>query len=174
MIYFISDHHFFDDGIIKYEKRPFLNSEEMTEELINLHNSEVGFQDTVYFLGDVFWGNNLRENKSRDIMERMNGNKILVLGNHDKEDIHFYYDCGFDFISPYPIILDEFVILSHKPIYLPKDSLFRNIYGHVHGDERYIGVTDKSACVCVERTNYKPISYIRIKKMWEKREERLY
>ncbi|WP_224037895.1 metallophosphoesterase family protein [Clostridium gelidum] len=86
------------------------------------------------------------------------------MGNHDDNLEKYYYDCGFDKVSEYPIILDEFWMVSHKPLYLNKNMPYANIYGHVHGNEMYVDYSKHSFCACVERINYTPISWDEIKK----------
>lgn len=80
MIYFIADTHFNHPNIIKYCNRPFKNTYEMNEYIIQKWNSVVKKDDTVYHLGDVGFGS-LQEVKS--LVERLNGTKILLKGNHD-------------------------------------------------------------------------------------------
>ena len=80
MIYFIADTHFNHENIIKYCNRPFKNTYKMNEYIIQKWNSVVKKDDTVYHLGDVGFGS-LQEVKS--LVERLNGTKILIKGNHD-------------------------------------------------------------------------------------------
>jgi calcineurin-like phosphoesterase family protein len=78
--FFISDPHFFHKKIIEYCHRPFSSVEEMNEAMIENYNKVVKSSDHVLWCGDSFFGGN---EKSRKIMDRLNGKKSLVLGNHD-------------------------------------------------------------------------------------------
>lgn len=91
-IYFYGDPHFGHDNIIKYCDRPFQNSQEMDEALIKNYNQFVRKEDIVYFLGDLGLPGAPR---LQEIISRLNGIKILIMGNHDKYGITTYYDLGF-------------------------------------------------------------------------------
>lgn len=80
-IYFTSDTHFFHANIIKYCNRPFDSVEEMNESLIERWNAVVSKNSIVYHLGDFAFA--AHENISK-VCSRLNGNIILVKGNHDK------------------------------------------------------------------------------------------
>ena len=161
-IFFIGDTHFGDSQIIDYEQRPFANVEEMDKELINRWNYVVADDDKVFMIGDFSLYN---MQKTTEICNKLKGKKILIMGNHDDNLEKYYYDCGFDKVSEYPIILDEFWMVSHKPLYLNKNMPYANIYGHVHGNEMYVDYSKHSFCACVERINYTPISWDEIKKI---------
>lgn len=64
---------------------------------------------------------------------------------------------GFESVSQYPIIYNDFFILSHKPLLLSNTTPYFNLYGHTHNDPRFED-TSTSKCVSVERTNYTPVS----------------
>ena len=55
MNYYISDLHLGHTNVIKFDKRPFSNIEEMENKIIENWNSRVTKQDTVYILGDFSW-----------------------------------------------------------------------------------------------------------------------
>jgi calcineurin-like phosphoesterase family protein len=158
--FLISDTHFGHDKIIQYEKRPFDNANQMNRTIISNWNNAVHCEDIVYHLGDFQLGCSREE--LRKIIYSLNGKIILVAGNHDFHDINWYRNNVSDKIiqvSPTPIILDEWFILSHEPKYITKSELFCNIYGHVHNDERYRTFTRRTACVCCERFGYTPINF---------------
>lgn len=64
---------------------------------------------------------------------------------------------GFDSVVDYPLIYDGFFILSHEPVYVNENMPYANIYGHVHSNPSFNDFSERSACVCVERTAYMPI-----------------
>lgn len=80
-VWFTSDTHYYHKNIIEYSKRPFSSVDEMNERMIENHNDTVRPGDTVYFLGDFCFAD---DNKARAVLMRLNGNKNLILGNHDK------------------------------------------------------------------------------------------
>jgi calcineurin-like phosphoesterase family protein len=162
-VFITSDLHLGHRKIIEYENRPFSDVNEMDEGIINRWNSVVTKNDLVYLLGDIAMYH--KRSKLLELLNGLNGDIILVMGNHDfsyKES--WLSSCGrFKMVSPYPIIVDNWFILSHEPIYLERNSPFVNIYGHVHGDDRYKNFSYNSACVCVERNDYFPIEFEVIK-----------
>ena len=83
MIYFTSDLHFYHKNIIKYSPsfRDFKDTDEMNEKLIELWNSVVTPEDTVYNLGDLSMAANTK--KVIEVAKRLNGKHFLILGNHD-------------------------------------------------------------------------------------------
>lgn len=83
-IFLTADTHFSHAKIIEYEPhtRRFDSVDAMNESLCENWNSVVSAGDTVYMLGDVALGHlatSLPENISR-----LNGTKILISGNHDR------------------------------------------------------------------------------------------
>lgn len=160
----IADLHFGHRNIINLAGRPFSSVEEMNEVLVNNWNKVVTKDDLVYLLGDVCL--NMNKADLYETLHRLNGDIILVQGNHDK-DISFKWwteRCQrFLFVSPYPIIVDGAFIMSHEPIYMNRNSPYYNIYGHVHDDERYPFYTPAGACVSVEKIEYTPVDIELIK-----------
>lgn len=155
MKYFIiSDTHFGHKNIIKYCDRPFKNVEEMDKTLIENWNKTVSNQDTVLHLGDFAL---CSKERARQIMSQLNGKKILIKGNHDNWSDEFYRSIGFDYVSKFPIIWHDFYILSHAPLQMGQTlGVYFNYFGHVHNNPVYQN-SDNAKCVCVERTDYKPI-----------------
>lgn len=163
-VFFTSDLHFGHNNIIMYEKRPFENVREMNEALIKNWNNTVQKEDTVFCLGDVsFRGNE----ETKELVSRLQGNKVLIMGNHDKErGIAFWYEAGFKEVYKYPILYKDYIMLSHEPPkYTNSFMPYFWMYGHVHGSEMYKTITRESACVCVERWDYKPVSLSKISEL---------
>lgn len=156
-VFVCADLHFGHANIIKYEDRPYKDKEDMNEGLIRNWNSVVTDKDTVYVLGDVAF---CSKTKATELIARLNGRKILIMGNHDRvKSPQYWLDVGFDFVSPYPIILGG-CILRHEPSFdeftSPNNGKLYELYGHVHGSPEYPNKTAAAACVSIERLGYKP------------------
>jgi calcineurin-like phosphoesterase family protein len=156
-IFITADTHFGDSNIIAYEKRPFSSIEDMDNQMIASWNSVVNEDDIVFHLGDVGLYPLL---KMQDIIKKLNGNKILIMGNHDDHlTLRQWMECGFDEVCKYPIVYNEFIVMQHQPPqYINSTTPFFYMYGHVHGTEMYPTVTKQSACVSVERWDYAPVN----------------
>ena len=160
-IYFIADTHFGHKNIIAYENRPFASVEDMDKALIENWNKAVQPEDTVFMLGDFsFYG----KEQTAAICKSLNGIKYLVQGNHDRNTPAWYRDCGFTEVFPYPIVFQEFWMLSHEPMYLNQNMPYGNIYGHVHSNPSYTDASSNSCCVSAERIQYTPISFEEVKR----------
>ncbi|MCI9071830.1 MAG: phosphoesterase [Lachnospiraceae bacterium] len=153
MIFFIADTHFGDQRILRYENRPFESAQAMDEELARRWNETVTPEDTVYVLGD--WG----------IFSPalLNGEKYLVKGNHDTLSSQAYRDMGFAEVYDLPVILEDFWILSHQPLYVCENMPYANLFGHVHASPLYRTFSSQHYCVSVERTGYAPVSFEEIR-----------
>ena len=150
-IFIISDTHFNHKNIIEYTKRPFNTVEEMNQELIKRWNNKVGKDDLVIHLGDFALGD---KEEVVEIKNRLNGNIILIQGNHDNKSIR---EAGFIIVKGSLEI--ENLILSHSP--LSKEEIprgFINIHGHIHEKESLNGIN-----ISVEKTNYEPLDLEELK-----------
>lgn len=153
--YYISDHHFQHRGILAYEAeaRPFTNVDDHDEWLIRQHNLVVQPEDTVWFGGDVCFGNDKSREKVLRYLARMNGTKNLLLGNHDRHPLSWYAK-SFDKVMGC-IKVGE-VSITHIPVH-PDEFNYRvdyNLHGHIHSrklvqDSRYINM-------CIEHCNGVP------------------
>ena len=152
-VFIISDTHFGHEAIIRYCNRPFTSVEEMDQIMIKRWNETVSNNDIVIHLGDFsFYG----KDKTREIIQKLNGKKILIMGNHDNYSEQFYRDAGFHTVSRFPIIYDNFYMLSHAPLQLTETTCYFNCYGHVHNDNKFVD-NATSRCYSVERTGYRPV-----------------
>lgn len=79
--FFTSDLHLGHKRIIDLCQRPFESVEEMNHEIVVRWNLTVTPDDTVYILGDLAMGT--LDDSLADVA-RLQGNKILVPGNHDR------------------------------------------------------------------------------------------
>lgn len=116
---------------------------ERTEKIIEMHNKVVKPNDEFLFLGDISeselfdnkkYVNSWIFEKLKECCNRLNGRKILLIGNNDTGPDEFYKECGFKEIYHDPIITDKF-IFSHGPINTISNKL--NVHGHIHGNKRY-------------------------------------
>lgn len=153
--FFIGDTHFSHQNVIAYDNRPFSSYQEMDEELVRRWNSVVKQGDTVWFLGDFTLSHRV------DVIERfarrLKGRKNIILGNHDKRPVKTYYDVGFERVYDHPVIIKDFFILSHKPMFITPEMPYYNIYAHVHNHSAYETKTNNTCCVSCCRWDYKPI-----------------
>ena len=159
-IFFIADTHFGHENIIKYCDRPFRDVHEMNKILIENWNRKVRNEDKVFVLGDFMLGSALI---IQHIVSNLRGNKVLILGNHDRHKSKAYLDAGFKEVYKHPILWNDRFLLSHEPkVHLDLGSIY-NIYGHIHNHEVF-DINKKGTCVSVEQINYEPISYEEILK----------
>ena len=157
-IFFIADTHFGDERIRRYENRPFDSSTEMDAALTERWNNAVSEDDTVYLLGDFG-----AEGHEAEVLSRLRGKKLLVKGNHDTKSNDEYRSYGFSEVYDHPIIIEGFWILSHDALYVNENMPYANLFGHVHSSPIFKDHSKQHFCVCVERINYTPIEFDRIK-----------
>jgi len=172
-VFLTSDTHFGHAGVCHFTRndgvtklRPWTDPDEMDEEMVKRWNETVRPNDKVYHLGDV-----VINRKALKTLARLNGDKVLIRGNHDifRDDEYREY---FRELRAYHVM--NGMILSHIPIH--EESLGRfgvNIHGHLHADRvmksvetlhefttrgsKYID--PRYHCVCVEHTDFRPILF---------------
>lgn len=167
-VFLTSDTHFGHKNICKFTNydgspvRPWDDADEMDEDMVKRWNETVRPNDKVYHLGDV-----VINRKSLEIMDRLNGDKVLIRGNHDIFRLRDYTKYFRD-VRGYHVM--NGMILSHIPI--SEDSLARfgcNIHGHTHGNRvmKTVGfgpfkkkvIDPRYHSVCVEHTDFRPILF---------------
>lgn len=168
-IFLISDTHFGHIGVTQFlnrdgtKLRPWDDVESMDEAMVSNWNSVVSPKDKVYHLGDV-----VINRKHLKTLSRLNGEKVLVKGNHDIFRIDEYLQYFKD-VRGYHV-LDKF-LMSHIPIHPVELGRFAgNIHGHLHSNTvlHHDGAVDKRyTCVCVEQINYTPIAFEDVKKRFQ-------
>lgn len=138
-IFYISDTHFGHANIILLDGRPFKTVAQMDQAMIDNWNAAVRKCDTVYILGDFCWCKTARW---IEILNRLNGKKILIRGNHDVQNPSAELRACFADMQDYLEIRDagRRVILCHYPIPFYKNASDPNVYmlyGHVHYTREY-------------------------------------
>lgn len=153
--------------------RPWDDPANMDDAMVDRWNSRVKPTDKVYHLGDV-----VINRRALATLKRLNGDKVLIKGNHDIFRMSDYAPYFRD-IRAYHVL--NGMIMSHVPVHDSALSRFGvNIHGHLH-DRRVMKKiwTQESApapfdpipydievevldnryhCVCVEQTDFAPIS----------------
>ena len=164
-VFLYSDPHFGHRGVCRFMRadgvtklRPWDTAEEMDEELVKRYNERVKPNDKIYFLGDV-----VINRRALDTMRRLNGDKVLIRGNHDifRDDEYRQY---FRELRAYHVM--NGMILSHIPIHAESLGRFGvNIHGHLHANRvmcevwgEYV-IDNRYHCVCVEQTDFAPILF---------------
>ena len=173
-VFLVSDTHFGHLGVCKFTRndgvtklRPWTDPNEMDEDMIKLWNDRVKPTDKIYHLGDV-----VINRKSLKILSRLNGDKVLIRGNHDifRDDEYRLY---FRELRAYHVM--NGLILSHIPVHEASLGRFGcSIHGHLHanrvmkargvdartGDILYSDEIDpRYYNVSVEQTDFAPILF---------------
>jgi calcineurin-like phosphoesterase family protein len=154
-VYIISDTHFLHKEIIGISGRPFSSVKEMDKTILDNINETVMEEDTLIHLGDVGFGS--WKNIQDIILQIKCNNKILVMGNHDRNlSPQTWREIGFQEVSPWPIIYDDWYIMCHEPILIETNSPFGVIYGHTHHNN-YDSPNHHYFNTSIEAINYKPM-----------------
>ena len=172
-VFLVSDTHFGHAGVCRFthpddpemKLRPWDDPDEMDEEMVRRWNDTVRPSDKVYHLGDV-----VINRRALKTLARLNGDKVLIRGNHDifRDDEYREY---FRELRAYHVM--NGMILSHIPVHEASLGRFGvNIHGHLHANrvKKARGVDAKTGtvlystdndvryhCVCVEQTDFRPI-----------------
>lgn len=167
--FWTADLHFFHTNVIEYCRRPFKDIDDMHEAIVNGWNQRVSDRDLVWVIGDVAFAS---PKKVRPFIDRMDGYKILVRGNHDPKP----KDClkmGFNAVIDGPLevqIGGLRCLVSHYPYHDPRDERYVErrpkdnglwlIHGHVHSEWK---VKDRQINVGCDAWDFKPIDTETIK-----------
>lgn len=168
-----SDPHFGHRRICEFIRndgsslRPWDDVDVMNEYMIARYNSLVKPEDKCYFLGDI-----VINRKALVNVGRLNGDKILIKGNHDIFKLEDYTEYFRD-IRAYHVVHN--IIFSHIPIHPGSKGRFKaNVHGHLHADfvtDVHGNIDPWYINVCVENTEYGPILmdevYARVNKLNE-------
>lgn len=154
-----SDLHFSHGPIIRMCRRPFSDVGNMNRLLVMNWNEVVAPDDVVYVLGDVVMG---ERSETLPVVEKLNGIKLLVPGNHDRcwshdkaaaKWVKRYEDVGLEVLDDQVELQTDRgpVLMCHFPYeaddrhgsvfadYHPKDEGLPLLHGHVHQDWKVKG-----------------------------------
>ena len=167
MIYFTADLHAFHKNIIQFDKLPFGDLKEYRDKIVQIWNSVVTNQDEIYLLGDVAVGGTNGEIFA--FIQRLNGQKYLIQGNHDHRTIikceylrncfawikwHYTFDYNKERFHLYHFPIESWSnMAAMKSIHL---------HGHSHGNCRKI---DRRMDVGLKACNFKIYSIEEIIKL---------
>lgn len=133
-----ADLHFGHVNIQKFcpkTRGHYRDVDHMNEDMILQWNRQVSADDKVYILGDVSFQT---PEKSVETLGRLNGNKVLVKGNHDQKNLkdvcfasqfveaHDYLELNYN---------GNLIVMLHYPL-LEWNRMHRgslHFYGHLHG-----------------------------------------
>lgn len=146
MNFYIADCHFGHKNILRFDNRPFVDLEQMEEVMFMNWNASVRKGDWVYILGDFCWG---KADEWLRLVTQLNGQKVLIEGNHDLSAYPAALKKQFADIVPFKEIVDNGrdnrcrkVLLSHYPQMFYKHANNPKYYmlcGHVHATtENYL------------------------------------
>lgn len=160
--WFTSDQHFNHANIIKHCNRPFKSKEEMNTVLTERWNSVVKPGDCVYHLGDaVITGYSKKHGHVvDDILSQLNGNKILIPGNHDSPAVlNSKYWSGV-YRLHHININGQRIIMCHYPM---RSWQFKahgswQLFGHCHGNMK-VPDNEYTADVGVDCWDFYPVSF---------------
>ena len=170
-----ADTHFWHDNIRRYSNRPYDSVERMNEELIKNWNNKVSPSSTVIHDGDFSFGNHT---KTLSILNRLNGNIILVCGNHDEKHILKDNVLSKKFASIHDLLYisvndngnKQLISACHYAMETWKNSHRGSwsIHGHSH-NSLITGPNMKRHDVGVDGNNYTPLSYYELKAIMDKK-----
>lgn len=161
-VYLVSDLHIGHKNIMGFAGK-YRHGETYVENIhsiVKMWNQVVTKYDKVFVLGDVCF-----KHEYLDVLDELNGRKVLIRGNHD--DSFTTRDWLMYFEEVEAFVKYKGYWLSHAPIHPAELRGKKNIHGHVHQnsilvpftnecDERYINV-------CIENTGGAPVNFQRIK-----------
>lgn len=165
-IFFMSDTHYGHKFIISACNRPYATVEEMDAGIIGNVNKIVGRDDLIIFLGDFCqWKEKATQSFYHYFKQHNCINWMWVYGNHDKKiknavrshkDILWSGDLLDITIQDGELTRD--IVLSHYPLLSWNKQYHGSIMcaGHTHQNTYKI---KNLLNVCVEQTNYSPISF---------------
>lgn len=154
-IWFTADLHAQHPKIVDICNRPITREGHDEWLLKEVYNKYVQKKDEVYIIGDISLG---KRKDAEKFIARMNGNKHLILGNHDKNVSHLGNFSEITQIKDFTFSrgnLNIHIVLCHYPMASWNRKIHGSwhLYGHVHGRFENCGLSwdvgiDNRATAC--------------------------
>lgn len=141
---FTADLHLGHASIIKNCNRPFADVAEMDRYLIEMWNAVVSPRDTCYVIGD-FANWRLKPPALREYFDALQGDKILIIGNHDHEHTRAlpWVACehkAFVKVDGQEIICDHYAGRTWNKSHHGSVQLFGHSHGAMPGNSQQLDV----------------------------------
>lgn len=153
-ILFTSDTHFGHENVIRFCKRPFENATQMDTAMIEMWNSVVSKNDTVYHLGDFAF--RCPPERVQKIFRKLNGHKHLIIGNHDRKPTITLPWASRPEHMKFVTVDGIKIVLCHYALRVWSSSHHGSLhfYGHSHAN---LPGNSQSVDVGVDEWNYMPV-----------------
>jgi len=177
-VFLTSDQHFGHARIIEFCDRPYKTIDEMDTALILNWNKVVPLDGHVFVVGDFSFH---KPKRTISILNRLQGTKYLVKGNHDGKSLNGEVKKHFTWVHDLMQIEvadesktsyggDQLIVMCHFPFISWNRSHHGswNAHGHTHGS-----MPDRphalSMDVGVDPNDYTPVSYWQMKNHMQKK-----
>lgn len=182
-IWFTADLHHGHPKIIDIHNRPITGDDKKIKDLNHTEwlvkeviNKFVKKGHTLYIIGDISLA---KKNEAEKFVDKLNGNKFLIMGNHDKNlknstrftQITIRKDFTYSKFG-----LNIHIVLDHFPMFSWNRKIYNSwhLYGHVHGRLKNFGNSfdvgiDNPELHEITGGIYRPLNLYEIIEIMEKR-----
>jgi len=146
-IWISSDYHFNHDKEFIWKARGFESVEEMNETIVKKNNECVAPEDTLIICGDLMLGGADKLEEGLALLNRMNGLKLVVGGNHDTHNRReAYLRTGIPVFDAYAFTYRKYhFYASHYPTLCSNyddgktlRAKTLNLCGHTHATDPFV------------------------------------
>lgn len=136
----------------------------MHNDIIKKHNEVVPKDGVVYHLGDFAFVRKDQLSKITGILDQMNGQHHLILGNHDEGKPFTYVNMGFASVHT-ALYVEEFLLMHDPAMAVAVDDKQKVLCGHLH--ELTTFVNPHILNVGVDVWEFKPISIDHVRSLFK-------
>ena len=135
-MFITSDLHFNHKSILKFcaSTRPFTDLDHMKQKIVDEINTLCDPLDTLYHLGDLYFGKSQEE--LRELLSQIKCRLHFIRGNHDHSN-HVKVMKEFGLVDDYLELKvnGNLVVMSHYPMTFWNKSHYGSVhlFGHLHG-----------------------------------------